>query len=96
MARVQIYHSMIYPVKDDDDFPMLYLPVEIPDVILADYEAAVAHERALRDQIIKTYGESPINPQYDQDWEDFVRKTTDEADEEFDTPVSQAEWAEYE
>lgn len=86
MAQVYIYadesyHSMIFPVGDND-YPQLHLPIDIPDSLLALYEASVETERALRQAIIAAYGESPINTNYEEEWKAFLRKTSSEAKEE--------------
>lgn len=86
MAQAYIYadeafYTMIFPVGDND-YPQLHTPVEIPDALLALYMASVETERALRHAIIIAYGESPANPNYEEEWGAFVSKTTSDAEEE--------------
>lgn len=86
MAKVFIYqdeayYTMVFPVRDGDlDGILYYLPVEVPDDVLAAYEAVSEAERTIRRCIIENYGESPLNPNYQEEWKAFVAKRVDESE----------------
>lgn len=106
MAKAEIYsdesyHARIFRVKTEDEvdrFPPLYLPVEIPEDRLAEYEAAVQAELALRRQIIADFGESPVNPHYHEMWDLYMAETAeveDAVERVADQEQAEEVWSEY-
>lgn len=101
MAKVLIYteetyRSEIFPERpDDDQYPMLYQYVEIPDDIVEAYEVASRAEHNLRRWIIKTYGESPRNPAYEQEWAAWMESTRDDSIVDRYGDRADAVWDEY-
>lgn len=56
----------IRPIPDGDAaFPSYYSPIEVPDEIYAEYDAARSRELLLRNQIVDNYGRSTDNPDFE-------------------------------
>lgn len=71
MTQVNIYideaqFMAIRPAPvGEDDFPSFFTPVEVPDEVYAEYEAARSREFALRTRIVNDYGVSTDNPDFE-------------------------------
>lgn len=80
MAQAYIYSDETYrsqidrKKESDKDFPEFYVPVEVPDELLATYEAAHEAERTLRHHIVALVGESRHNPEYLNEWAEYDHK----------------------
>lgn len=73
MARAVVvwdesYDIHIFPAKGHRGQPHFNLPIEVPDEVLRSYLEAAETERTLRKSIVETYGVSPLNPNYDDEW----------------------------
>lgn len=86
----ETYMTDVFPMPPEDDIPSLYLPVEVPDDLVAAHEAAWKAYVAVLRHIVATYGESPQNPNYHEEWQAFVARHAPAPQ-----PEPESAWAEY-
>lgn len=97
MTKAIIHHDELYMALVRRDEPPLeegqpqyYMPVEVPEEKMAEYDAAWEAFNRIRRDIVDTYGSSTTNPNYQQEWDAFIA-----SGREIDPQPAQAAWAEY-
>lgn len=87
------YFEHIYEANEGGDQPWRFLPVEIPDALWQEIEAARLRYHELRRQIITQYGPCPENPDFEAQWQAYMQSTEAPLAEPVDL---ESAWEEYE